>query len=281
MSKQTTQIPPDYLIIGHITRDLLDDGFRLGGTAVYSTLVAKRMGLRVALFTSCQPDLSLDLLEGIDLFIQDSPRTTTFRNSYSSSGRIQQLIDRAPDLDLDLLPENWKAAQIVHLAPIAGELDLAAGLDFNTSPTVYSLQGWLRKWDQNGKIGPASFPKTDPLQNQQAAGFLSIEDLGYDRSSLEPLKRIFPLLVLTHGEDGAEIFQAGRETRITAPESLEIDPTGAGDIFAAAFIIDKVINGRSVINSAQFASSLAALSATRPGLDGLPSAIEIKELQKV
>src|SRR5687767_8775163 len=40
---------PDYLVIGHITADVLDDGeIVLGGTALYSALTAARLGARVA-----------------------------------------------------------------------------------------------------------------------------------------------------------------------------------------------------------------------------------------
>ncbi len=45
MLNQPGETPPDYLIMGHITRDLLEDGSRLGGTAVYSSLLAQRLGL--------------------------------------------------------------------------------------------------------------------------------------------------------------------------------------------------------------------------------------------
>ena len=36
--------PIDYLIIGHLTRDLLPNGTRLGGTAAYAALTARALG---------------------------------------------------------------------------------------------------------------------------------------------------------------------------------------------------------------------------------------------
>src|SRR5699024_1212589 len=43
---------PDYLLIGHITADLLTDGsVQLGGTALYSGLAAAHMGANVAILT--------------------------------------------------------------------------------------------------------------------------------------------------------------------------------------------------------------------------------------
>ena len=44
--------PVDYLIIGHITRDLTPDGPHLGGTVTYSALMAQALGLRVGIVTS-------------------------------------------------------------------------------------------------------------------------------------------------------------------------------------------------------------------------------------
>jgi hypothetical protein len=44
--------PIDYLVIGHLTQDIIPDGFRLGGTAAYSALTARALGLRVGIVTS-------------------------------------------------------------------------------------------------------------------------------------------------------------------------------------------------------------------------------------
>jgi len=272
---------PDYIIIGHITRDILKDGSRLGGSAVYCSLVANRMGLNVGLFTCCEEGLDLEPLAGIEIINQESAFSTTFNNQYSVSGRKQLLIERAPDLDLALIPESWKKARIVHLAPVAGEVNLNAGSRFKSSEIFYSLQGWLRNWDEDGVVKPALFPKTQEIPGHTAAGFLSIEDLGYDRSQMDHLTGLFPELVLTFGEEGAELHQGRKITLIPPYPTREVDPTGSGDIFATAFIIDKVIGGRSSVDSAKFAASLAALSTTRSGLAGVPSVEEIKGLREV
>ena len=111
--------------------------------------------------------------------------------------------------------------------------------------------------------------------------FLSIEDLGFDRSGIDLIQDIFPDIVLTTGEQGAELHtKEGIQLAPTDP-AREVDPTGAGDIFAAAFIIAKVIMGKSLSEAARFANALAGLSITRPGIDGIPTVEEITEFQKV
>ena len=40
-------ICPDYLVIGHITKDLLNRGFTVGGAVTYSGLTARNLGRKV------------------------------------------------------------------------------------------------------------------------------------------------------------------------------------------------------------------------------------------
>ncbi len=61
----------------------------------------------------------------------------------------------------------------------------------------------------------------------------------------------------------------------------EMDPTGAGDIFATAFMINYALNGKKLIESAQVASALAAISVIRPGIEGIPTEAEIQSIQEV
>jgi len=280
MSEQPGGDIPEYLIVGHITRDLLDDGFCLGGTAVYCALLAKRLGIRTAIFTAFDKGLPLEILEGIQIYNQGSGRTTTFKNQYSASGRTQLLLDRAPDLALNLLPPGWNKTRIVHLAPVIGEVSLDSWKYFPGSSIFYSLQGWLRKWNQEGVITPALFPELDQEFPRPEGAFLSIEDLGFERSQLNQLIRTFPLLAFTLGQEGAELYQEGVMTPFPAVPALEIDPTGAGDIFAAAFIIEKVIKEKSVAQAARTAARLAAISVKRLGLKGIPSIKEIQDILK-
>ena len=45
---------PDYLVIGHVSKDLLPngEGARAGGTATYSALTAQKLGLQAGVITS-------------------------------------------------------------------------------------------------------------------------------------------------------------------------------------------------------------------------------------
>ena len=59
--------PIDYLLIGHVTEDITPDTTVIGGTAAYAGLTAHALGMKVGLITSCNPELSLDDLNGISI----------------------------------------------------------------------------------------------------------------------------------------------------------------------------------------------------------------------
>ncbi|MFN2111500.1 MAG: PfkB family carbohydrate kinase [Anaerolineales bacterium] len=281
MSRQPDDRPPEYLILGHITRDILDSGYRLGGTAVYGAVTAKRMGARVALLTSGTEDLDLAGLEDIQILNQPGAGTTTFTNEYTPSGRVQTLSDRAVDLDPDLLPPAWRKAKVVHLAPVACEVPFSAGEVLPNAYLAYSLQGWMRNWDQAGRVSPAPLPASPVPAGLQVVAFLSIEDLGFDREELGQITSRFPTLFLTLGSQGAELHQGGSVEKIAPVPAQEVDPTGAGDIFAAALMVAWQIQGRPLQQAARLASALAAASVEGKGLLGVPSEQQIKALSEV
>jgi sugar/nucleoside kinase (ribokinase family) len=55
-----------------------------------------------------------------------------------------------------------------------------------------------------------------------------------------------------------------------------VDPTGAGDIFAAAFFT-RLLKTRDPWEAARFATLLASYSVSRVGLQGIPTVKEIEE----
>ena len=281
MGPPEEKITPDYLVMGHISEDLTQDSSRPGGTALYSGILAQRMGLNVALITSCQNLPDLDELAEMQIIHLPANRNTTFRNIYTPRGRIQQITNKADELEFSLIPKNWLNARILHFGPLAREIILPDEFppDLGSS-TAYSLQGWLRNWDDNGAIYPVKLKEDAFPIDERSVGFLSLEDLGYDRSQLTHIKELFPFLVLTKGKDGAEIYQGKEIIRIPAEPVNNIDPTGAGDIFAAGFMIYWVLRARSIQEAGILAAKLAAISVTRPGLEGIPTIAEIRKIEQ-
>src|SRR5947207_7073392 len=90
---------PDFLTIGHVTRDILpDQTFSLGGTVTFAALTAYRLGLVAAIITCADDELMAQLpsrLPAIGLAGHTSPATTTFINTYTEGFRTQYLRSRA------------------------------------------------------------------------------------------------------------------------------------------------------------------------------------------
>ena len=68
----------------------------------------------------------------------------------------------------------------------------------------------------------------------------------------------------------------GDRRRFRAPEVTEIDATGAGDVFAAAFFT-RLLSTRDPWEATRFATLLATCSVTRQGLHGIATAREVDE----
>ena len=93
---------------------------------------------------------------------------------------------------------------------------------------------------------------------------------------IESLAHQTRVLAVTEGAAGSVLYWNGDRRRFRAPEIAEVDGTGAGDIFAAAFFV-RLYTTRDPWEAARFATRLASYSVTRDGLDGIPTRKEIEE----
>ena len=267
----------DYLVIGHITQDLTSEGSHMGGTAAFSALTARALGLRVGIVTSTDEQTSLKALDGIPIVSVPSGYPTTFENVYSAEeGRRQILHHQAAHIPFDLVPEAWRSTAIIHLGPVAQELDPELPASLSPSLLGVTPQGWMRTWKQDGRILPCKWQNADRILPQAGAVVISREDAGGDEEWIEAMAHQTRVLAVTEAAAGAVLYWNGDRRRFRAPKVKEVDATGAGDIFAAAFFI-RLLETRDPWEAARFATQLSARSVTRSGLDGIPTRLEIEE----
>jgi sugar/nucleoside kinase (ribokinase family) len=276
MHRRISIEPIDYLMIGHITRDETPGGPRLGGTSTFSSLTAKSLGLRVGIVTSWGADLPLGLLSGIPIINLPAEHSTTFKNVTTPEGRIQTIFHVANSIDLNMIPEQWLNASIVHLGPVAQEVEPTLVRHLSNSLIGTTPQGWLRSWDQDGRVFPTEWPEASFVLSNVGAAVISSEDLGFDESRIEEMAIACRVLAVTESSNGVRLFWNGDVRRFRPPTVSEVDTTGAGDIFAAAFFY-RLYTTRDPWEAARFAIQLASVSVTRPGLSGIPTQEEIQE----
>lgn len=267
--------PVDYLVIGHVTEDITPTGRRLGGTAAYAALTARRFGLRVGILTSAGESTSLEALGDIPVLNVPSRQSTVFENTRAVGGRRQVLRSHAESISVGALPDAWKRAAIVHLAPVAQELAADSAQQISASLLGITPQGWMRTWDQAGNVAPCKWESADMLLPVAGAVIFSREDVGGDELAIEAMAHQTRILVVTEASAGCVLYWNGDRRRFRAPTVAEVDEVGAGDIFAAAFFI-RLHSTRDPWEAARFATLLASHSVTRPGLDGIPTAEEIE-----
>ena len=276
MSNLAVLEPINYLVIGHEAHDLTPDGPRLGGTVAYSALTARALGLRVGIVTASGPETSLDVLRDIPIIGIDSPRSTIFENIYTEHGRIQYLRAQATRIHLSHVPELWRQTSIIHLGPIANEVD--AILPDGFSPALLGLtpQGWMRQWDSKERVSRKEWNDADSALAHADAVVISREDVAGDDELIEQMSHQTRVLAVTEGAAGAVLYWNGDRRRFRAPDVKEVDATGAGDIFAAAFFI-RLLHTHDPWEATRFATLVATCSVTRPGLDGIATPREIEE----
>jgi len=267
----------DYLAIGHITVDLADGTPRLGGSATYAALTAQAMGLRAGIVTAWGEELPADALEDIQIVNTPVEHSTNFENIYLVDGRQQRLHHLASPLEFHMIPQAWRETPIVHLAPVIGEVSPRILSYFPEATRAVTPQGWLREWDAGGQVRAGAWPEGAHVLRQSDAAVISVEDVEGDEALIEQMAASCPVLAITHGAGGARLFLNGESHNLDAEETEQIDPTGAGDIFAAAFFV-RLHYGRDALAAAQFANQVAARSVERRGLEGVPTRDEIYDL---
>ena len=256
---------PDFIVIGHVVRDVTPGGWRLGGTATFAAVQAQRLGLDAGIVTRLGPEVSKrDLPKGVSLAGRPASATTSFRNDYSQGRRRQRVPTQAEALGAEDIPPDWRKAPISLMGPVCGEVppDLTAAL---SSPLVgVSAQGWLRAIDSDRRVRRRAWNGA-PFWHGAHVLFVSREDLGRRRDQLDRWANDVPVVVLTRDRGGARVHERGAWGKIAAFPAKEVDPTGAGDVFAAAFLVRYHETNDTAI-ATRFACAAAACSVEAPGI---------------
>jgi sugar/nucleoside kinase (ribokinase family) len=268
-------VPLDYLLIGHVTQDVTPQGLVLGGTVSYSAMTAAALGLKVGIITVAPDEVDLSTLAAFPIHRVPSAEATTYENIQTPNGRIQYLHKRAPTITVDMIPQSWRAPAIVHFAPVAFEIDPALLDIFPDSFRCITPQGCMRTADQEKRVHYCDWEEAESMLPKTAAAVFSVEDVQFDEKCIQRLVKYANILAVTEGEQGARVYWKGDIRHFNAPQVNVVDPTGAGDIFAAVFFARLFATRDAWLAGAQ-AVQLASMSVTRRGVASMPTAQEIQ-----
>jgi sugar/nucleoside kinase (ribokinase family) len=273
---ESPEFVPDYLFIGHIAHDVTPEGPRLGGTVSYGAHTAMAMGQQVGILTSAKPGEPLLADLPIDAHVVSIPaeHTTTFENRYVGSVRTQYMYHRALTLTPTMLPPAWRRARLIHIAPIAYEIDPAFFTLFEEGAICVTPQGFMRSREPDGLVKTVHWADAERALSRTRLTVFSEEDIRHDPGLEKTFARFAPLAVLTRAERGGTVYRGDTVFDFAAIEVEQVGPTGAGDVFATALHIalDRLGDLERAI---QVAAYLAGRSITREGFDSAPTPDEI------
>ncbi len=267
---------PRLLAVGHVCWDLRDGGEVLGGSVSYGTITARKLGWETAVLTAAGPEFEPERdLPETTVFLRRCPATTRFRNLYGEDGtRRQFLSTRARDIELLSLPDAWREPDALLLCPVAGEITSALAPAFEAGCVGAVAQGWLRAFGQDGRVSPQDWDHPERCLEGVHVLFLSEHDLpGAPDRAREFLAQV-PIVALTRGWRGVTLITRDGAQDVPTLPRPEVDPTGAGDVFAAAFLVRYHESGDPV-EAAAFACCTASCAVEGVGTTSLGDRPEV------
>jgi sugar/nucleoside kinase (ribokinase family) len=297
MGGQYTRRPPDLVIVGSAARDVAPTdprGWRLGGAVSYGALTAGRLGIRtgalIGVDSLAARAMELDLLRqaGVDVVLAEVAHGPIFHNREEPGGRVQRLLDLGDPLSPDLLPAEWRDASGWLLSPVADELpDAWADVPPADALVGMAWQGILRHLAVGHRV-----TRRPPVPNALIARAdivgVSVNDVepGTGLDVLAGFVKPGATILLTHGTSGglAVTVQPGGERTVRRWPAVDaartVDPTGAGDVFLAAFLgatANPELAGRSTIGARlRIAATAASFVVEGPGLVGVPELATVR-----
>lgn len=262
----------DFVAVGHVTIDRVSGKRRLGGAAAFAALTAARLGLRSGILTSAAPTFPYwDSLDGVEIHCQPAARTTEFENVYEGSRRRQRVLAQADALteaSLASIRGRLRDDAAVLYCPVVHEVELPLVPLAPRGLSGVAPQGFFRRWKPHGLVEACDWEDASTALARADVVSMS-ED---DHPAPEELAEEFAgrAFAVTKGAKGARVYSEGDVYDLPAFTAVEVDPTGAGDVFAAAFLL-ALRERRPVVRAALFAACVASFAVEAPGVEGVPT----------
>jgi sugar/nucleoside kinase (ribokinase family) len=258
-------------LVGNVAIDHVDgDPPRIGGGPFYGARALRQFGRPGRIVTSCAEADRPALIPG--LVALGVP--VTWRPGDSTAEFSLRYVDDRREMTVERLGPRWEPADArvpalertewVHVAPLARS-------EFPSETLAALADGRRLSFDGQGLVRPA---RTGPLELDADVdlGLLShvtvlklaeeeAEALvgRVDQASLGALG--VPEVVVTYGLHGSVVMAEGRLEEVKARAILDVDPTGAGDSFAVAYLAARS-DGFSPFAAARRATALVAALLT-------------------
>lgn len=245
---------------------------KIGGVTTYSGITYARHGLEtLAVSNIARQDQEInDRLkkENIVVLNGKTETTTHFVNHINNEGRRQRLPFKAKPISRTQIANVLKRVSAVHLGALhPSDIDMdAINLLSDSNPyVILDVQGYVRSV-RNQIVYPIVSEKlSDALMmahivKANKAEYDAILDF-YKIDLIELMTRFkIEEFIVTLREKGGFVQKRTGDTIDYAADSLKSlqDPTGAGDVFLAAYIVGRFLQQKNISNACKYAASLVA-----------------------
>jgi hypothetical protein len=213
------------------------------------------------------------VLAGLDLRADESGELPRYANTYDARGnRTQLLLAEGSPLQLAPRLHPGDEPDVVFITPAYHEF-ARAPLRFKGSIVGVSLQGPLRATDSANRVvpNPAALSVATRFLRRGWLGFFSEEDTAAPEALAAHITTLGAVAILTRGYNGATLFDSdGSQHHWDALPANPVDPTGAGDCFASAFLF-RLAETEDLAAAMRFALAAGALAVEGRGLAGIAS----------
>ena len=263
-------------VVGSTTIDKIVTGdhstVKLGGVTTYAGITYRRHGIPVVIVSNLA-ERDLEVLrrlqaEDIRVFGSKSEFSTQFVNYTGGDNRSQELLQRALPIEIGQIRPILNTIECLHLGPLH-PLDIEAGvLSFLQSSKLkifLDVQGYTRMVRNKRVFQSVSARMTDGLALAHIVKANETEYkalLAFFQTTLAELMRRFEIeeCVITLGKKGGFVQNYNGEIvhYEAAMVKTPVDPTGAGDVFLAAYIVSRFADNNNIPDACVYAAEIAA-----------------------
>jgi sugar/nucleoside kinase (ribokinase family) len=245
---------------------------KMGGVTTYSGITYARHGIdTLAVSNIARQDQEINAClqkENIAVFNGRTEHTTHFVNHINSAGRRQRLPRKAQPISNTQIAKILKSTRAVHLGPLhSADIDMEA-INLLIDSDLYvilDVQGYVRSV-RNRIVYPVVSKKlSDALMSAHIVKANKVEyDAIHDFYQIDLIElmtrfKIEEFIVTLREKGGFVQKRSGEKIHYAADKirSLE-DPTGAGDVFLAAYIIERFFQQKNISEACSYAAKLVA-----------------------
>ncbi len=245
----------------------------MGGGGFYSSLSLSRMGVETVLFTAYGPDMNQQWVEslkqkGVKIYAAELDRSIMFENVYQDSFRLQKTSGE-PSRKIVVERSRLTGLDAVHVTPVLNEVDHGVFKELQEAGCKVSIdaQGFIRTCGVDGAVHQVKrMLSNDALRSVNYVHMNVDEQFFFLNRDVKELFEINPGMIveLTNSEHGSMVIYKHGCFYMPSLEVNTLDPTGAGDVYAAVFLAKHLETG-SLLESSLYASACSSIKAEKTG----------------